>query len=92
MEEIKKQARDEFDGFLKETFPEFAPHLIDTDENAGERFRETLDSIINLAVSKEQERVTSKTDEVWDLLCQMDTNIKSEKEYAKDIINLINTK
>jgi len=47
---------------------------------------------IDLAVSKERERVTSKTDEVWDLLCQMDTNIKSEKEYAKDIINLINTK
>jgi len=51
-----------------------------------------IDSIIDLAVSKERERVTSKTDEVWDLLCQMDTNIKSEKEYAKDIINLINTK
>lgn len=45
-----------------------------------------------LAVSKERERVASKIDEVWSLLCQMDTNIKSEKEYAKDIINLINTK
>jgi len=93
MEEIKKQARDMFDAqvtpniSLNDPFQKMYTklHLVPFIKNF-------IDSIIDLAVSKEQERVTSKTDEVWDLLCQMDTNIKSEKEYAKDIINLINTK
>ena len=82
MEEIKKKLRE---GLLNGTFA----------KKTGIQFYPLLDFIqaeINLAVSKERERVASKTDEVWELLCQMDTNVKSEKEYAKDIINLINTK
>lgn len=92
MEEIKKKARDEFDGFLKGTFPEFAPHLIDTDENAGERFREKLDSIINLAVSKERERLLEGLDKVQKYTGGSSVEPKDIRVKLVDITNLINTK
>lgn len=40
----------------------------------------------------ERERVKAKRDDIWDILCQMDTNIKPELDYADEIINLINSK
>ena len=83
MEEIKKR----FDEYFKGNIDENSYIHINT-----VYVRNFIQSEIDLAVSKERERVASKIDEVWDLLCQMDTNIKSEKEYAKDIINLINNK
>lgn len=51
-----------------------------------------IDQIIDLATAERDKNIESKLDEVWGILCEMDTNIKSEKEYAKEIINLINSK
>lgn len=91
MEEIKKKMREDFEYLVSKI--NFSASAFDARSiQIMNSFAKDNDSLIDLAVSKEQERVTSKTDEVWDLLCQMDTNIKSEKEYAKDIINLINNK
>ncbi len=36
-----------------------------------------------------REEIESKKDNVWGILCEMDTNIKSEKEYASDIVDEI---
>lgn len=54
-----------------------------------ECIKDFIDQIIDMAIAERDKDTESKLDEVWGILCDMDTNIKSEKEYAKDIINLI---
>lgn len=44
---------------------------------------------IDLALANRNKEIVEKRDDIWSILCEMDTNIKSEKEYANEIINLI---
>lgn len=84
---IKQKAREMFDekfgvGFLYENTP------INKNKSA-KKIKSFIDQIIDMAIAERDKDTESKLDEVWGILCDMDTNIKSEKEYAKDIINLI---
>lgn len=48
--------------------------------------------MIDLALAERDREVVEKRDAIWNILCGMNTNIKSEKEYADEIINLITNK
>ena len=52
-----------------------------------------LENFINQEISdlkkSIREEIESKKDNVWGIICEMDTNIKSEKEYASDIVDEI---
>lgn len=48
-----------------------------------------IDRITDRAIQEERQRIVKKRDDIWSILCEMDTNIKSEKEYANELINLI---
>lgn len=55
-------------------------------------FKAFIQSEIDLALAERNREVMEKRDAIWNILCGMDTNIKSEKEYADEIINLITNK
>jgi hypothetical protein len=57
---LKQQARELFNDFIGKWCKENYAHLIDNDENDGERFREKLDSLLTQAVQEEDERIAKE--------------------------------
>lgn len=49
LETLQKEARDGFNTFLKESCGHYAPHLLDSDNNDGEVFRDGLEKLLTQA-------------------------------------------
>lgn len=58
--DLKKEARERFNKFIKKWCGNYFPHLIDSDENDGEEYRLELDELINKATQAERERSDMK--------------------------------
>lgn len=60
------------DTFIKEWCGENAPHLLDNDENAGERLRETIRQTLQAQRSKYEEEIKLLKEKAWkyDDLCK----------------------